>query len=97
MAVGLTMSAQGGRQLTAGRTPITRAALELAIAEAVRDSSPECGALIAIIVERVVPASPGGANWGVKGVRYGKAERDRCSAAILACVEEGQREFELAD
>jgi hypothetical protein len=91
------MSTIGEQQLTTERTPIARAALELAIAEAVRASSPECSALIAIIVERVVPASPGGANWGVKGIRYGKAERDRCSAVIAACVEEGQREFVLAD
>jgi CspA family cold shock protein len=84
-------------QLAGNRTSITRAALELAIVEAVRESDPECKALIGVIVERVVPKSPGGANWAIKGIKYGKAERDRCSVAISRCVEEVQREFEVSD
>ena len=78
------------------RKSITRAALELTIAEAVRQSDPQCGALIAVMVERVVPKSPGGANWAVKGVKYGRAERNRCSAAISSCVEELQRDFDIS-
>jgi len=79
------------------RTWIARAALESALAENVRGSDPQCEGLIEIIVERVVPASPDGANWAVKGVKYGKAEREVCSAAISKVVEEGQREFEVSD
>jgi CspA family cold shock protein len=79
------------------RTSITRAALESAIVETVRQSDPQCKALVGIIVERVIPASPDGANWAVKGVKYGKAERVRCSAAISNCVVEGQGEFEVSD
>jgi len=79
------------------RTWIARAALESALAENVRESDPQCEGLVEIIVERVVPASPDGANWAVKGVRYGKAEREVCSAAISKVVEEGQREFEVSD
>lgn len=82
---------------TKKRTSITRAALESAIVETVRQSDPQCKALVGIIVERVVPASPDGANWAVKGVRFGKAERVRCGAAISNCVEEGQGEFEVSD
>jgi hypothetical protein len=91
------MSQNTDQQSTVRRTSITRAALELAIAEAVRGSSPECRDLIGVIVERVVPGSPGSANWVVKGVKYGKAQRDRCRAAISACVEDRQREFEVSD
>jgi hypothetical protein len=91
------MSPKDEAHPTAKRTSITRAALELLIAETVRDSSPECGGLIGIIVERVVPGTPGGANWAVKGVKYGKAERDRCRAALSHCVEDGQRDFEVSD
>jgi hypothetical protein len=81
-----------------GRSPnTTRAALELAITEAVRQSDPKCKALIAVIIERVVPKSRGGANWAVKGVKYGRAERDRCSAAISSCVEEVQRDFDISN
>ena len=79
------------------RTWITHAALESALAENVRGSDPQCKGLIEIIVERVVPASPDGANWAVKGVKYGKAEREACNAAISKVVEEGQREFEVSD
>ena len=79
------------------RTWIARAALESALAENVRGSDPQCEGLIEIIVERVVPASPDGANWAVKGVKYGKAEREVCSAAISKVVEAGQREFEVSD
>jgi cold shock CspA family protein len=91
------MSVKNAEQLKGKRTSITRAALELAIAETVRGSDPQCEGLIGIIVERVVPESPGAANWVVKGVKYGKAERDRCSATLFKCVEEGQRDFEVSD
>ncbi len=84
-------------QLKAKRTLITRAALETAIAEAVRGSDPECEGLIGIFVEQAVPILPGAANWAVKGVKYGKAERNRCSAAISNFVNERQSEFEVSD
>ena len=90
-------SNKGEEQLSGKRKSITRAALELKIAEAVRSSSPECTALVGIIVERVAPGSPGGVNWALKGVKYGKAERDRCNASLFKCVEEGQRDFEISD
>jgi cold shock CspA family protein len=79
------------------RTPITRASLEMAIVEAVRESDAACQTLMGVIVERVVPKSRGDANWAIKGIKYGKAERDRCAAAISKCVEEVQREFEISD
>jgi hypothetical protein len=91
------MAAKVDMQPSAARAPITRARLELAIAEAVRSTLPECRALIGVIVERVVPGSPGGVNWMVKGVKFGKAQRDRCRAAIAVCVEDGQREYEVSD
>ncbi len=91
------MSRDRGEPLKDRRTSITRASLELAIAETVRASDPQCEGLVGIIVERVVPESPDGANWAVKGVKYGKAERGRCSAALSNCVEEGQREFKISD
>lgn len=94
---GTKMSPKGGEQKPKGRTLITRAALELAIAEAVRNSSPECNAFVGVIVERVIPASPGSVNWTVKGIKYGKVERGRCSASVSSCVEESQRDFEVSD
>jgi hypothetical protein len=94
---GTKISAKRGEEKPKGRTLITRAALESAIAEAVRKRSPECSAFVGVIVERVVPTSPGGANWTVKGIKFGKAERDRCSVWVSSCVEESQRGFEVSD
>jgi hypothetical protein len=91
------MSPKSNKQPVRNRTSMTRAALELAIAEAVRTSSPECSALIGIIVERVVPKVPGGANWAIKGIKFGKADRAQCAAAISKLVEDGQFEFEISD
>jgi hypothetical protein len=85
------------KELAVKRSPITRAALELTIAEAVRTSDPHCDPLVGIIVERIVPKSPGEANWAVKAVKYGKADRKRCNAAIARVVEVGMREFEVSD
>jgi CspA family cold shock protein len=91
------MSPKSTEQVEGKRTPITQAALEAALAEAVRAHDTKCEGLVGIIVERVSPASPGGTNWSVKGVKYGKAERDRCDVALSVCVEEMQREFEVSD
>jgi CspA family cold shock protein len=79
------------------RTWITRAALEAALAETVRGSDPRCAGLVEIFVEPVIPGTSDGANWAVKGVKYGKAEREPCSVAISKSVEEGQGEFEVSD
>jgi hypothetical protein len=91
------MSSKSKKPPAGNRTSMTRAALELALAEAARTGSPECSGLIGIIVERVVPKTPGGVNWAVKGIKFGKANRDKCAAAITKLVEEGQFEFEISD
>jgi hypothetical protein len=81
---------------TLKRTPIPRAALELALADRIRASDQQCEGFLKIFVERVA-TSPGGANWAVKGVKYGKAVRDKCNVAIIRYVEESQLEFEISD
>ncbi len=90
------MSPKRTKQVDGKRTPITQAALEAALAEAVRAHDTQCEGLIGIIVERVSAAAPGGSNWSVKGVKYGKVARDRCNVALSVCVEEMQREFEVS-
>jgi hypothetical protein len=47
----------------------------MAITNAVRSSDPLCSGFVGIIVERLAPASRIGANWDVKGIKYGKAKR----------------------
>jgi CspA family cold shock protein len=91
------MKLTDARQLKGKRTPITRSALELAIAETVRANDSQCEGLVGIIIERVEPKSPDGANWTVKGVKYGKANRERCLAVLSGCVNDRQVEFEISD
>jgi hypothetical protein len=79
------------------RETITREALRAVIAKAVRDADPECEAFIGVFVERIVSTSPGDVNWTLKGVRYGKAERVKCDAAISSIVEQLQQEFIISD
>lgn len=79
------------------RKPITREALEQSLAEAVRASHPEFESFAGVIVERLVPGRGGEANWGLKGVRYGKADRHRSGAVLSYCVEQAQNEFEVSD
>ena len=78
------------------RTPIPRAALERALAERIK-ANQQCEGFLEIFLERVAPVSHGAANWGVKGVKYGKAERNKCNAAITHCVEERKLEFDISD
>ncbi len=91
------MSPTDAQQPKGKRTPINRAALELAIAETVRANDPRCEDLVGVIIERVAPGSPGAANWAIKGVKYGKADRVRCLAVLSDCVNDKQVEFELSD
>jgi hypothetical protein len=79
------------------RATITREALQAVIAKAVKDSDTECEALMGVFVERIVPTSLVDVNWALKGVRYGKAERAKCDAAISAIVEQLQQKFIISD
>jgi hypothetical protein len=79
------------------RRPVSREELELSLAEAVRACHPEFEAFAGVIVERVVPSAPGGANWAVKGVRYGAADRHRSGIILSYCVDEAQLKLELAE
>jgi hypothetical protein len=86
---------KGEKQPT--RRPVTRDELEQSLTEAVRASHPEFEAFAGVIVERVVPPTPGGANWAVKGIRYGKADRHRSGIILSYWVDEAQLELELSD
>jgi hypothetical protein len=79
------------------RKPVTRADLEQRLTEAVKTSHAEFEGFVGVIVERVTVASSGGANWAIKGVKYGRANRDRSSTVLAHCVEEAQQEFEVSD
>ncbi len=79
------------------REPIKRAALEAAITAAVKRSNPNCEPFVGILVERVARKSSDEANWAVKGVKFGKSEREQCNSALTVIIERLRREFEIAD
>jgi hypothetical protein len=91
------MSKKSSRRPSSARQPITRAVLEQAIAEVVKARGADCEGFVGVFVERVNPVLPGEANWTLKGVRFGKSDRELCAAALSACVTEKQLAFELSD
>jgi hypothetical protein len=79
------------------REAIKRAALEAAITAAVKKSNPSCEPFVGIFVERVAPSSADEANWVVKGVKFGRSEREQCNSALSVIIDRLKREFEIAD
>ena len=79
------------------REAIKRATLEAAIAAAVKRSNPNCEPFVGIFVERVAPNSSDEANWAVKGVKFGKSEREQCNSALSVIIDRLKREFEITD
>lgn len=68
--------------------------LQSAITEAVKKAEP---AFVSVIVQHVTPESHFDANWALRGVRFGKADREKANKAVLSVVERMQREFRLSD
>jgi hypothetical protein len=82
------------------RNPISREALQDAITEAVKKSDPGCEAFVGVIVERTKRSSTLEANWNVKGIKFGKADRNKASEVVAAVVEKNAtrvRSFGLYD
>jgi CspA family cold shock protein len=81
----------------ADRTLISRADLEQSLTDAVRKISPECGAFAGIIVDRILPETAGGINWTIRGVKYGKADRGKCDAALSMWLQKKRQKYTLID
>jgi hypothetical protein len=71
--------------------------LEVAIATAVKRSDPRCESFIGVFIERRAPTSGDDTNWAVRGIKFGKAERENCNTALSVIVERLKREFEISD
>lgn len=76
---------------------ITRTTLESAIAGAARKAAPGCESLVGVVVQRTTPKSRFDTNWALRGVKFGKANREKANEAIAIIVERMQREFRLSD
>ncbi len=78
------------------RSSVSRDRLQSAIAKAVREADPKCEGFVGVIVQRETPKARFDADWAIKGVLFGKADRDASSAALVTIVERMQHEFSLA-
>lgn len=79
------------------RAPISPAELELTITEAIRKTAPGCGSFIGVIVHHKKPKQSRDPNWGVRGVKYGKADRRLVEETLADIVKQLQKEFRLTD
>jgi hypothetical protein len=79
------------------RASIERKALEAAIAAEVKTSDPSCEGFAGVMLERSSALTSANANWAIKGIRFGRAERDKCATAIVSVVERMQRQYEVSD
>lgn len=78
------------------RISLSRASLEAAITEAVK-ASPDCEAFVGVFVMPVEQESRFDANWSIKGIKFGRTDRDKSSKVLASVVEFMQREFSLSE
>jgi hypothetical protein len=84
------------RKSAGDRSSVSLDDLQSAITEAVKKADPDCEAFVGVIVLRETPKAQLDANWGIRGVRFGKADREKSRKALATIVERMQREFVLA-
>jgi hypothetical protein len=77
------------------RKRVSREDLEMAITAAVKESDPQCEPFVGVLIEHHAPRSREDTNWAIKGIRFGRADHDKCSAALVAVIDEMQGAFEL--
>jgi hypothetical protein len=79
------------------RSPIGSTNLEAVITEAIKKRVPGCESFVGVIVEHTTPKSRFDANWALRGVKFGRVDREKANQAIATIVEGMQREFRLSD
>ena len=60
-------------------------------------ADPACEPFIGVIVERTKGSSLLEANWAVKGIKFGRADRNKAGNAVNRVVERMQRDFNLSN
>lgn len=79
------------------RRSVSREHLQSAITDTVRQAEPGCENFAGVVIKREIPKSPVGANWAIRGVRFGRADRNKSNQALATIVEQAQRYFSLAE
>jgi hypothetical protein len=91
------MSPRWKKRRASDRKRVPRETLELAIAAAVKNSDPQCEPFVGVLIEHHAPKSSEDTNWAIKGILFGKADRDKCSEALAFVVKKMQGKFVLQD
>jgi hypothetical protein len=81
---------------SATRTPITAAELELAIAAEVT-AAPGCEAFVGVVIGSTSPKSRLDVNWELRGIKFGRADREIARQALYPIVERMQRQFRVTE
>jgi hypothetical protein len=89
------MSPPWKKRRASDRKRVPRETLERAITVAVKNSDPQCEPFVGVLIEHHGPKSPADTNWAIKGIRFGRADRGKCSAALAIVVNKMQGKFEL--
>ncbi len=87
--------AWSGIRKSGKRSAVSRESLESAVTEAVKpllDGEPFVG----VIIQHIEPKSRTDSNWAIRGVRSGKADREKSRKVLELGVERLQRDFILA-
>jgi hypothetical protein len=69
--------------------------MQAAITLAVKKADPDCKPFVGVIVQRTNPQSSLEANWTIRGIKFGKADRNKAKEAVDTIVQRLQREFKL--
>jgi hypothetical protein len=79
------------------RVPVSRTLLQSAITDAVKKADPSCEDFVGVIVKRETPKSRFDANWAIRGIKFGRADRDKSSKAVAIVVRHMQQDFQLSE
>jgi hypothetical protein len=76
---------------------IAAAKLEFEITQATKMADPCCAEFVGVVVQRVKSKSSSGANWSLRGIKFGRSDRKTVGDVLTTIVERMQREFRLSD
>ncbi len=79
------------------RKPISRVEMQAAITEAVKKAGPDCEPFVGVIVDRTKRSSLAEANWAIRGIRFGRADRNKASNVVNRIVQRMQCDFNLSN
>jgi hypothetical protein len=79
------------------RNAISRETMQAAITVAVKRADPDCKPFVGVIVQRTIPKSSLETNWAIRGIKFGRADRNKAKEAVDTIVQRLQREFILSN